>query len=199
MGTYAVVLAGGVGSRMKLNTPKQFLKLAGRAVLEHTLDNLERTRLFDGIVIVMHRESFEETKDSVPVSRYQTPITIVPGGSTRNESSIEGLKAVYASGGSDSDKVLIHDAVRPFVNLAMLNRVIDGLDSEDAVDTAIPTADTIVRVNDDMYIEEVPRRDVLYRGQTPQGFKLGVIKKAFDAAVADGRVNFPDDIKEIHA
>lgn len=189
MKTYAILLAGGRGARMKMDTPKQYLKLAGRAILNHTVDALDSSRFFDGIILVTDEESMTDVREAMSRARLHTPVTVVVGGSTRNESAYNGLEAIT----DDEAKVLIHDAVRPFVNRATLTRVVEALDTEEAVDTAIPTADTIIRVTDDMYIDEIPRRDVLYRGQTPQGFRLSVIKQAYQQAVAAQTVSYPDD------
>jgi 2-C-methyl-D-erythritol 4-phosphate cytidylyltransferase len=187
--SYAIVLAGGRGTRMKLDTPKQYLKLAGRAVIEHTLDSLDHSGLFTGIVLVADGENIDSVRDEMSRKNLTTPMTIVAGGSTRNESAYNGLAAV-----TDPDaNVLIHDAVRPFIDTATLTRVIGALDTELAVDTAIPTADTIIRVTEDMYIDEIPKRDVLYRGQTPQGFKLSAIKAAYEKAIESGATNYTDD------
>ena len=186
---FAIVLAGGRGARMKLSTPKQYLKLAGQAIIDHTLDSLDNSGLFDGIVLVADSENLDEVGAEMKRKNRSTPVTVVTGGATRNESSYNGLLAV-----TDVDaNVLIHDAVRPFVDRPTLLRIIDALETEIAVDTAIPTADTIIRVTDDMYIDEIPRRDVLYRGQTPQGFKVGVIRDAYATAMASGATNYTDD------
>ncbi|MEN9740582.1 MAG: hypothetical protein RLZ72_848, partial [Actinomycetota bacterium] len=187
--SYAIVLAGGRGTRMKLNTPKQYLKLAGRAVIEHTLESLDHSGLFDGIVLVADADNLDNVRAEMSRKNLSTPMTIVGGGATRNESAYNGLGAI-----DDAEaNVLIHDAVRPFVDVATLTRVIEALETELAVDTAIPTADTIIRVTEDMYIDEIPRRDVLYRGQTPQGFRLSAIKAAYEKAIAEGATNYTDD------
>lgn len=186
---YAIVLAGGSGTRMKLQTPKQYLKLAGQAIIDHTLDSLDHSGLFERIILVADAKSLDDVRAEMVRKSRSTPVTVVAGGVTRNESSYNGLAVI-----SDQDaNVLIHDAVRPFVDRPTLKRIIDALETEIAVDTAIPTADTIIRVTDDMYIDEIPRRDVLYRGQTPQGFKVGVIRDAYERAMTSGSTNFTDD------
>ncbi|MFM6967989.1 MAG: 2-C-methyl-D-erythritol 4-phosphate cytidylyltransferase [Microbacteriaceae bacterium] len=186
---YAIVLAGGSGTRMKLNTPKQYLKLAGQAIIDHTLDTLDRSGLFESIILVADAANLDDVRVEVARKSRVTPVTVVAGGATRNESSYNGLAAIT---NSDAN-VLIHDAVRPFVDSPTLQRIIDALETELAVDTAIPTADTIIRVTDEMYIDEIPRRDVLYRGQTPQGFKAGVIRAAYEKAIESGATNYTDD------
>ena len=186
---YAIVLAGGSGTRMKLNTPKQYLKLAGQAIIDHTLDSLDHSGLFDGIILVADAKSIDDVRADISRKNHSTPVTVVAGGATRNESSYNGLAAIT----DPTANVLIHDAVRPFVDRPTLQRIIDALETEIAVDTAIPTADTIIRVTDDMYIDEIPRRDVLYRGQTPQGFKAGIIRDAYEKAMASGATNYTDD------
>jgi len=187
--TYAIVLAGGRGTRMKLNTPKQYLKLAGRAVIEHTLDSLDQSGLFAGIILVADESNLESLREALSHKGLSSTLTIVSGGDTRNESAFNGIRAID----QPEANVLIHDAVRPFVDTATLTRVVEALETELAVDTAIPTADTIIRVTDDMYIDDIPRRDILYRGQTPQGFRLSAIKAAYEKAIAAGATNYTDD------
>lgn len=186
---YAIVLAGGSGTRMKLNTPKQYLKLAGQAIIDHTLDSLDRSGLFDLIILVADAKNLDEVRTEIARKNRATPVNVVSGGATRNESSYNGLAAIT----DDDANVLIHDAVRPFIDTPTLQRIIDALETELAVDTAIPTADTIIRVTEDLYIDEIPRRDVLYRGQTPQGFKVGAIRAAYEKAIASSATNYTDD------
>ena len=99
---------------MKLNTPKQYLKLAGRAVIEHTLDSLDRSGLFAGIVLVADESNVDGLGEALSHKKLDSELVIVAGGETRNESAYKGLQAI-----SDPEaNVLIHDAVRPFIDTA---------------------------------------------------------------------------------
>lgn len=189
MKNYIILLAGGSGKRMGLATPKQYLKLSGRSILHHTLLAVDKSKLFDEIVLVSNIKAAEAAGVNELISLLDTPVKLVAGGKTRNLSSYAGLNSL-----PDEDaNVLIHDAVRPFVSKKVLSRVIESLNTELAVDVAIPTSDTIIRVNSEKYIESIPTRTELFRGQTPQGFKLREIRQAYNQAFHDKSMNFPDD------
>ncbi|MDR2997543.1 MAG: bifunctional cytidylyltransferase/SDR family oxidoreductase, partial [Microbacterium sp.] len=115
---------------------------------------------------------------------------IIPGGDTRNDSTQAALAAL----GDDPDtKVLFHDAVRPFVDDRILAECVEALDHYEAVDTAIPSADTIIQVDSASHITGIPNRATLRRGQTPQAFRLGTIRKAYELASKDKTFHATDD------
>jgi 2-C-methyl-D-erythritol 4-phosphate cytidylyltransferase len=189
MKVFAIVLAAGSGVRMGAQTPKQFIKIAGKTVLEHTLASLDASELIDEIVVTSHSDHMERTQALVEASRVRARVTVVLGGRTRNESTERALAAISAVSG----KVLIHDAVRPFIRVSTISEVVKSLDFFDAVDTAVATADTIVEVDQRDVIQNIPDRSRLLRGQTPQGFNLSPIRDAYAAARRDGKLDFPDD------
>lgn len=189
MKVYAIVLAAGSGVRMGAQTPKQFIKIAGKTVLEHTLASLDASQVFHEIVVTSHADHVERTQTLVEASQITARVTVVVGGATRNESTERALAAIPAADG----KVLIHDAVRPFIRVSTIKDVVNSLDYFDAVDTAVASADTIVEVDHDDVIQKIPDRSRLLRGQTPQGFTLSHIREAFVSARRDGKLDFPDD------
>jgi 2-C-methyl-D-erythritol 4-phosphate cytidylyltransferase len=173
---------------MKTTTPKQLLKLSGKTVLEHTLDVFCRVKEIDGIIAVVPDSKDIELGKKIHKYDSLKPLTVVSGGQSRNLSTLCGLDAI-----KDVDaKVLIHDSVRPLVTENLISLCIETLDECDAVDTAIPTSDTLIKVQDG-FIEDIPKRSEFWRGQTPQGFRLDVIKFAYKEWLADGCPPFTDD------
>jgi len=188
--TVAVILAGGIGVRVGLGIPKQLIKIAGKAIVEHTLDVMNSSAVIDEIIIVMNAGAIDQLDSLKDPERFPKLTRIIPGGETRNDSTLAALAAI----GDDPDtKVLFHDAVRPFVNDRILEECVEALDHYEAVDTAIMSADTIVQVDSASHITGIPNRSTLRRGQTPQAFRLGTIRKAYELAAKDKTFHATDD------
>lgn len=185
----AIILASGTGRRFRSETPKQFLKLTGKTVLEHTLDAFERHPRIDEIIVVCAQKHRLLVEEIVNGAGYRKVSKVVPGGETRQSSSASGISAVVG----EEHKVLVHDAVRPLLDRATIDRCLDALDECDAVDTAIPSGDTIVRQDADEYIAEIPERAALRLGQTPQGFRAGLLREAHRRAAGDAELEVTDD------
>jgi ribitol-5-phosphate 2-dehydrogenase (NADP+) / D-ribitol-5-phosphate cytidylyltransferase len=185
----AIILASGSGQRFGSVTPKQFLKLAGKTVLEHTIDAFERHPSIDEIVLVSGAEFQLITHEIVNRAGYRKVSRIVNGGDTRRQSSASGIAAVSG----DNHKVLVHDAVRPLVDKGTIDRCLEALDHADAVDTAVPASDTIIRVSEDRTIAEIPERAPLHLGQTPQGFRSGLLREAHRRAAGEPSLHVTDD------
>ncbi|MDR1457899.1 MAG: 2-C-methyl-D-erythritol 4-phosphate cytidylyltransferase [Puniceicoccales bacterium] len=188
MKTYAILLASGIGERIGSDLPKQFLKISGRTILEHSIGVFERNGFIDEIIIVVHGQFVDLCKKILDQNGFKKISKILIGGETRQMSSSIGVNSIA----DEESKVLIHDAVRPLISDRIINECIAALDKYDAVDVAIPTADTIIGVSDAMMVKDVPPRQLLMRGQTPQAFKLGIIKRAHFLA-ASSTVKFTDD------
>lgn len=172
---YAVILAAGISERFGGDVPKQFVKIAGKMVLEHTIEVFEKNHMIDEIYVVVNPLYRNFIEEMVVKNAYKKVTKILGGGKTRQESSKAGVDAI-----EDVDSfVLIHDAVRPFVSSRIITEVIEKLEDYEAVDVAIPSADTIIRVKDDLIVE-IPDRQELMLGQTPQGFRTSIIKKAHE-------------------
>lgn len=186
----AVVLASGSGARFHSETPKQFLKLAGKTVLEHTLEVFEQHVRIDEVIVVVSAESRLLTETIVNNAGYRKVTRIVTGGATRQASSASGISAILG----DDHKVLVHDAVRPLLDRETIDRCLDALDKHDAVDTGVPSPDTIIYLASDGSIAEVPDRSRLRLGQTPQAFRAKLLRMAHQLASADNRsVEVTDD------
>ena len=188
--TVAVLLAGGIGVRVGLGIPKQLIKIAGKAIVEHTLEVVNASPVIDEVIIVMNAEAIGELDPLMDRARFPKLTKIIPGGATRNESTQAALAVIDSA---PDTKVLFHDAVRPFVNDRILKDCVEALDRYDAVDTAIASADTIIQVDEASHITGIPDRSLLRRGQTPQAFRAGTIRRAYELAADDPAFHATDD------
>ncbi|MDR1595304.1 MAG: 2-C-methyl-D-erythritol 4-phosphate cytidylyltransferase [Puniceicoccales bacterium] len=189
MKTYAILLAGGVGKRVKSGVPKQFLKVFGKMVLEHSVEVFENNELIDEIIVVTHKRFLDFTNEIFKRNRYKKIANILVGGKTRQKSSYIGVCSVC----DDEAKILIHDAVRPLVTDRMIRDCIVALDTYDAVSVAIPETNTIVKSFNGSVVDGILERQLLVRVQTPQAFKLSVIRYAHELANAQASSSHTDD------
>lgn len=187
--TVAVVLAGGIGVRVGLGIPKQLIKIAGKAIVEHTLEALDASDHIDEVIIMMNADSISELDHLIGNERFPKLTRILPGGATRNDTTRLAIEAIDG----DETKVLFHDAVRPFIDERIIADCVKALDIYDAVDTAIESADTIIEVDERRHITGIPVRSRLRRGQTPQAFRLRTIRRAYEIAATDPDFAATDD------
>lgn len=186
----AIILAGGVGSRLDETIPKQFIKIAGKMVIEHTIDVFEQNKNINEIAIVSNENYIYELEKLIIKNKWIKVKKIIKGGNERYLSSLSAIRAYELSG--CNNKLIFHDAVRPLVSNRIINDVITALSKYNAVDVAIPSTDTIIKVYDNRIIE-IPDRNNLMRGQTPQGFRYNTIKKAYEKALKDKNLKTTDD------
>ena len=184
---YGIILASGTGSRYGADIPKQFVKIAGKTILEHTIEVFEKASGIDDIIIVITPEYRTMAEEILLKNNYKKVSKLLNGGEIRKDSSYIGISAID----DEEANVLIHDCARPFLTQKIISDCINALDKYDAVDVAIPSTDTIVEIDENNIIKQIPNRAVLRRGQTPQCFKLSVIKKAHELSKNDS--NFTDD------
>lgn len=189
MNNIAIILASGTGERTGLDIPKQFVKIAGKTVLEHTIDTFEKHKDINEIIIVSNINYIDWTQSLVMKNNYKKVTKVLAGGKTRRESSFIGISSIK----DDNAKVLIHDSVRPFMHTSIIDKCIEALDTYKAVDVAIESADTLIKVNKDNVVVEIPNRKDFKRGQTPQAFELKTIRTAHELANQDENVNVTDD------
>ena len=185
--TVAAVLAGGTGTRVGLQTPKQLVKVAGKAVIEHTIEALHNCDLIDEIVVLM-TPGYTDEVAALLGNRYPKVSRVLEGGATRNETTQRALDAIQ----DDECNVLLHDAVRPLLDQRIVEECVHALRSYEAVDIAIPSTDTVIEVEDDVIVS-IPDRGRLRRGQTPQCFRLSTIKSAYARAWEDPDFTATDD------
>src|SRR5215475_5938586 len=181
MQTVAVVLAAGSGSRFGSASPKQLLVLAGRNLIEHCVQAFEDAPGVDDILVVTGAAIQEQVARDL---RGHAKVTaVIPGGASRTESTRQALAWLTASMPGDV-KVLFHDAARPLVDQRIIADCVAALDQWQAIGVVVPSSDTIVEVTDGT-IQRVLPRHALARCQTPQGFRLSVISRAYQLAAAD--------------
>jgi 2-C-methyl-D-erythritol 4-phosphate cytidylyltransferase len=189
MKTLAIILAGGSGERFQGSLPKQFLQVAGRSLLAICLERFQAHQGIDGIVLVCPAAHLPLAEKMLAAGRFAKVIKIMPGGRTRQESSFNGVSAAPAG----VENVLIHDAARALVAPAVISRVLEALAADMAVMAALPAGDTIVRIDAAAMVTAVLDRSKLSLAQTPQGFKLKIIRQAHALARADGYSDASDD------
>ena len=190
MKNIAIILAGGVGSRLNLGKPKQFLKVAGRTVFEHTVEVFSKHKKIDEIFIVMNQNFINDAETMVQKNSWKKVKKILGGGSERYESSLVAINSCT----DENANLIFHDAVRPLINDRIIDDCLHALSEFDAVDVAIPAVDTIIELDESKeFIKNIPNRNYLFRGQTPQAFKLKTIKKAYEIALKDPNLKTTDD------
>ena len=185
----AVVLAGGVGTRIGLGIPKQLIKIAGRPILEHTIALFDAHPEVDEIIVLMASGHLDAARAIVRDGGYAKVVDILEGAETRSQTTMRALDRL----GEDECNVLLHDAVRPLVTGRIIADCFRALQTHQAVDVAIPSADTIIEITEANTIRAVPPRAMLRRGQTPQAFRASVIKEAYAHAMRDPEFTATDD------
>jgi 2-C-methyl-D-erythritol 4-phosphate cytidylyltransferase len=184
MRTVAVVLAAGTGLRFGSSLPKQLQVLGGTTLVERCVEAFGRAPGVDDVLVVTAAELTGQVRWRL---RGAGLADVIEGGAARTDSTQRGIawlrSRAEATGGQDW-KVLFHDAARPLVDRHIIAACIDALDSWDAVGVVVPSADTIVQLADGAFGRILPR-DSLARCQTPQGFRLSLIARAYELAAAD--------------
>ncbi len=191
MKNVAVILAAGSGSRTGLSTPKQFLPLGGKTVLEHSVQTFNDHPGIDEVVIVTATEFIERVRAIVKDNRWTKVSAVLAGGKERFDSS---LAAVRHFADNPDAVMLFHDAARPLVSERIISDAIKAMERYDAVDVAIPAVDTIVQCNrEGTHMESIQDRNLLWRMQTPQGFRQRTIEEAYRIALQDPQFTATDD------
>ena len=181
MQTVAVVLAAGSGSRFGSASPKQLRVLAGRNLIEHCVQAFKDAPGVDGILVVTAAALQDQVARDL--AGHGKVAGVVRGGDSRTDSTRAAL-AWLAAGVPGDAKVLFHDAARPLVDQRIIADCVTALDQWQAIGVVVPSSDTIVEVIDGT-IQRVLPRHALARCQTPQGFRLSVISRAYQLADAD--------------
>ncbi len=176
----AIIPAAGQGTRMGSAIPKQFLLLRGQPILHHTLRAFEASGLVDAVILVVPEKDFAAAEKQW-LQGYDIVKKIVVGGKERQDSVYNGLQALDA----DTDVVLVHDGVRPFVSADMIERAIEAAKRYGAAITAVPVNDTIKLSDADGFVAKTVDRRSLWRIQTPQAFQKAVLDEAFQKAMQD--------------
>ena len=191
MNTIGVILAAGSGSRTGLSTPKQFLPLGGKTVLEHSVQTFHDHPGINEVVIVTAPGFIDRINALVKKNVWNKVTAVLPGGKERFDSS---LAAVRHFSGQPDAIMLFHDAARPLVSGRIITDALKAMETCNAVDVAIPAVDTIVQCNrEGTFMTSIEDRSLLWRMQTPQGFRQRTIEQAYRIALQDPAFTATDD------
>jgi 2-C-methyl-D-erythritol 4-phosphate cytidylyltransferase len=185
-----IIPAAGLGTRMSAvsagSKSKQFFELHGTPILFHTIRKFADHDRVDEIVVALRKNETDGFLEQVKREATKKPISVVEGGEHRQNSVANALAALDAA---PDDIVLVHDAVRPLVDPQTIDGVIEAVKKYDAAIAGIPAVDTVKQVDrtaDGAVVLATVPRERMVMAQTPQGFRFGVLKRAFDEATADG-------------
>jgi len=195
MSVFVIIPAAGLGTRMSAQSggarsrpSKQFTEIGGVPILVHTLKKFDAVGAVTEIIIALRKNDTESFSPRLERERLRKPVRYVEGGEHRQDSVAAALRAVKAA---PNDIVLVHDAVRPFVDAEIIESVIEAAGQHGAAIAGLPAVDTVKQVDRTadgaIVVSTIPRARVVM-AQTPQGFQYRVVKKAFDEALADGFV-----------
>jgi 2-C-methyl-D-erythritol 4-phosphate cytidylyltransferase len=188
MQVFAILPAAGLGTRMAGPQPKQFLALDGVPILIHSLRAFAAVARVKEIFVAVRKTELERVQAQVAEYGFQSRVHVVEGGDTRQESVVHALDALPAEA---DDIVLVHDAVRPLIDTATIDRTIDAVAQHGAAIVGMPAVDTIKQVERTAHgaiITSTIPREFIVQAQTPQGFRYGLLRKAMSDAVEDGFV-----------
>lgn len=181
---FAVIVAGGVGSRMgNVDLPKQFMELCGKPIIIHTIERFLHSKRIDKIYIGIHPEWTDYLKELLQTYFDSVDVAVaVPGGHDRNATVFNVIDKIEEDYGvSDEHIVLTHDAVRPFITQKIIDENIDAAYKYGAAAVAYNSIDTIVVSDDSEFITSVPERRKMYNVQTPQSFKINLLRNLFES------------------
>ena len=198
MKNIAIILAGGVGSRMGTPIPKQFMPIGDRAVIEYSIETFNSHPAIDEVAIVIHPDWRSKLQEILDRTKWSKIGKIIDGGSERYMSSINAIMA-YIDYPNETN-LLLHDAARPMVSTEIIDRVVDALQRHEAVGVAIPSTDTVWEVHPDIgidyagrFVARIPERRLMWQAQTPQAFRLPLLRDAYQRALQDPQFHATDD------
>uniref|UniRef100_A0A7C3V6N6 2-C-methyl-D-erythritol 4-phosphate cytidylyltransferase n=1 Tax=Desulfobacca acetoxidans TaxID=60893 RepID=A0A7C3V6N6_9BACT len=182
----AVIPAAGLGRRMRQDTPKTYLHLAGKPILIHTLEVFERVPEVHEVLVVVHPEDLEfcqeEVIDAYPLKKV---LRLVPGGKERQDSVYHALKVLWKQA-KELDIILVHDGVRPLVDPVQVGKVVAAARRYGGAILGIPCQDTLKRVNPKGEVLGTVDRRELWQIQTPQAFRAALLWRAYQQAMERG-------------
>ena len=180
---WGLIPAAGTGVRMNAGAPKQYLEISGRTILEHTMCRMLGCQAISGLVVCVAADDKHWQSICLADKRVLPSAT---GGATRAETVVNGLVALGKVASQD-DWVLVHDAARPCLSHEALERLLREVGADDVGGIlALPISDTVKRADKDNHIVTTEKKDGLWRAQTPQMFRLGVLHNAMESALASG-------------
>ncbi|MGN8937580.1 IspD/TarI family cytidylyltransferase [Bittarella sp. HCP28S3_D9] len=195
---FGAILAGGTGSRMNIaDMPKQFLPLGDKPIILHTLEKFLLCDKMDRVYVGVHPDWVGHMQDLLERQVPQRErVILVPGGGDRNSTIFNIVDKIEADWGESDDHLIItHDAVRPFVTLRILEENIEAARAFGACDTVVSAVDTIVVSENGETISQIPDRRLMYQGQTPQSFRISLLKKLYQSLDEEEKAVLTDACK----
>lgn len=179
---YAIILAAGVGQRMRNGgMPKQFLKLMGKPIIIYTLEKFEESKEIDQVIVVCHGGYVEHMQNIIQLHQISKADKVIVGGNDRQSSLKRGLETVLENGGCPEDVVVIHDGVRPLLNLSTIQENIRVARQYGCAVTVHPVTETVVITDtEEADIADFKKRTDTYSMTSPQTFQLGKITEAYE-------------------
>ena len=196
----AVVLAAGFGTRFDPDNPKQLVSVGGKPIVCWSIEAFERCGRVSDIVVVVNPKVRSAVESLIDDMGYTKVRVIIDGGAERVDSTAAALDTLAAAGIPDDAKILIHDAVRPFVEQSSIEGSIDALDQFTAVTVAYASTDTVLLtedLGDVKVVKSVPDRPNTFRAQTPQSFRFATIRRAYELAASDPDFHPTDDTRVV--
>ena len=196
----AVVLAAGFGTRFDPDNPKQLVSVGGKPIVCWSIEAFERCGRVSDIVVVVNPKVRSAVESLIDDMGYTKVRVIVDGGAERVDSTAAALDTLAAAGIPDDAKILIHDAVRPFVEQSSIEGSIDALDQFTAATVAYASTDTVLLtedLGDVKVVKSVPDRPNTFRAQTPQSFRFATIRRAYELASSDPDFHPTDDTRVV--
>ena len=197
MKVYVIIPAAGLGTRMMPagkkphKISKQFVPIAGEPILMHTLKRFVQSPRVSEVYLAMRKAEGKDFESRLAKEKLDKPVYVVEGGEHRQHSVANALTALAKTKPKPDDVVLVHDAVRPFIDTSVIEDVIDAVATAGAAIAGLPAVDTIKQVERTAHgaivTSTIPRERVV-QAQTPQGARYSILKKAFDDAATDGFV-----------
>jgi 2-C-methyl-D-erythritol 4-phosphate cytidylyltransferase len=177
----AIIVAAGSGVRLKMESPKAFVPLGGRSILEYSLRTISAVDEIEEAVITVPEGMGRRAREEVERAGLEIPVKLVTGGVERQDS----VRLALALTSAEAEVVVVHDAARPFATPSLFASCIAGTDAADGATAAIPAADTLKRVENRTILQTVERR-ALWQAQTPQAFRRRVLVAAHAHAACEG-------------
>ena len=196
----AVVLAAGFGTRFDPDNPKQLVSVGGKPIVCWSIEAFERCGRVSDIVVVVNPKVRSAVESLIDDMGYTKVRVIIDGGAERVDSTVAALDTLAAAGIPDDAKILIHDAVRPFVEQSSIEGSIDALDQFTAATVAYASTDTVLLtedLGDVKVVKSVPDRPNTFRAQTPQSFRFATIRRAYELAASDPDFHPTDDTRVV--
>lgn len=183
---FALIFAGGVGSRMGSTIPKQFLEIDSKSIISYVIDKFEKSDLIDKIVVVTLDEYIEKMKSIINDNGYKKVANVLKGGDTAFQSQYNGIEYLSSISNSNDDLAVVHDGVRPFIDESLIEKCIKVAKEKGNSVVVSPSAETIAIKDGDRIVSTMPRQNCLI-ARAPQTFYLKDLVNAHKKAKQEGK------------